>query len=151
MRIDSPSQTDDLTGTLAHLPALAAEAPHALLLPLAAHASKDAEHEFELLVLLDAVSGQGAIHKLLITVQETDHVGRDELLVLDLGLKLRNEGGRFDLVGLLADDDLHGCSDFLLGCSNLRESGRREKILERSETKGIITPVSRFSGVIPVA
>lgn len=121
VRIIPHGQTEELTGTLAHLPALAAKAPHALLLPLGTHAAENAEHEVELLVLLDAVSGEGALNKLVITVQETDHVGRDELLVLDLSLKLRNEGGRLDLVGPLADDDLHG-SDFffLLGCSNLR-------------------------------
>lgn len=103
-----------LTGTLTHLTALTTKATHALLLPLLPHTSSNLEHEVKFLVLLDAVSGEGALGELVASVDETDHVAGDELLVLNHGFEVRDGGGALDgvsrrVTGGCCYDDLHVC------------------------------------------
>lgn len=102
----------DLAGALAHLPALATEATHALLLPLLPHASRDLEHEVDLVIVLEAVAGEGALDELLVAADEADEVAGDELGVLDHGLEVGHGGAALDGVGRRGargsgDDDLH--------------------------------------------
>merc|ERR1740138_355047 len=122
-----PANAPNLLGALPHLPALALQAARALLLPLpahlgmglfpgvglVAHAAAQAEHEVEGRLLLNVVVREGAaILELLAREDQALLVGRDALLVLDLGLDVVNrvrrlhlESDRLARQGL--DEDLH--------------------------------------------
>merc|ERR1719409_1178995 len=99
----SRARCPNLLGALAHLPALALEAAGALLLPLpphlrvrllprvglVAHAATQAQHEVQRRLLLDVVIRERApVLKLLAGEDQALLVGRDALLVLDLGLNV---------------------------------------------------------------
>merc|ERR1719291_82224 len=103
----APSNKNNLAGTLTHLTALATKTTHALLLPLFAHASGNFQQEVDFLVLLDAVSGEGALRKLRVAADEADEVGGYELPVLHESLQFVNRRGRIHRVGVLADNNLH--------------------------------------------
>jgi len=111
-----------LLGALAHLPALALQAAGALLLPLPAHlgvrflpriglvsTAAEAQHQVKGRLLLDVVVRQGAaILQLLAGEDQALLVGRDALLVLDLGLDIVNRVRWLDLQGDgLAREGLH--------------------------------------------
>merc|ERR1719487_1978958 len=79
------------------------------------HPAAEAENEVERRLLLDVVVGErAAVLELLAGKDEALLVGRDALLVLDLGLDVVNRVGRLDLerdglAGQRLDEDLHGC------------------------------------------
>jgi len=94
-----------------HVPALALEAAGALFLPLPAHlrvrlfprvglvpTATEAQHQVERRLLLDVVVGQrAAVLQLLASEDQALLVGRDALLVLDLGLDVLDRVRRLDL------------------------------------------------------
>jgi len=121
-------ETARLLGALAHLPALALEAARALLLPLPAHlrvgllprvglvaTAAKAQHKVQRRLLLDVVVGESAaILELLAGEDQALLVGRDALLVLDLGLDVVDRVRGLDLQGdgLTREglhEDLHRC------------------------------------------
>ena len=75
-----------------------------LLLPLLGHTTSQSEHEVEGRLLLDVVVREGAaVLELLAGKDEALLVGRDALLVLDLGLDLlrvRDESARELVMGV---------------------------------------------------
>ena len=106
-----------LTGALTHLTPLPSQSPHPLLLPLLTHTSIDIKSQLEGILVGDTVSSQGSSGKKGGAVDEGKVGRRDKGVVLNLGLEVRNCGGRFDRVGGSGYEDLHGCFWYNTGCS----------------------------------
>merc|ERR1712020_583988 len=80
---------------------------------ISSEATTEAEHQVERRLLLDVVVAKGAaVLKLLSSENEALLIGRDALLVLDLGLNVVDGVGRLDLegdrlAGKSLNEDLH--------------------------------------------